>query len=281
MALAVVVGGDGAVLQVAPSLAKTKVALGTRSRLQTAPTIEEGATALSKKAAELWDIGNRAEAQIEKMEREAVPLILVAGAAFHLAKAEVPHGEWEHLIKACSPIALRTVQFRMSAVDNALLKIGFTPETRAYETIVFSSKIAKAHTVCAFDTTTKYATHLIESISDALSGKSAKQIELELGIRKPKLITDGPHRTDEDVERSQRDQAARAVMNFCEGVTIIQNLGAHITEDQRLAVAWAARDALVRLAPQGWPIQIISPVHKQAIPIDEWLADQYGKRDVR
>lgn len=182
------------------------------------------AAALTKKAAELWDIGNRAEAEVCKLERAAIPYILVAGAAFHLAKAEVPHGQWEHIIEACSPLSLRTVQQRMSAVDSALMRLGFDLEPRAYETIVFASKFAKAHDRALL--TTKYAAALTTAITDALSGKSSHQLELYLGIRAPKKLP--PADLPSDDAADENDRLFRLATKYVENFEAdVEELAAH------------------------------------------------------
>lgn len=232
---------------------------------------------LNAQAAEFWDIGNRAEAEVEKLGRQAMPYVLVAGAAFHLAKAEVPHGNWEHLIEACSPISLRTVRQRMQTVDNALLKLGFPIDRRAYETIVFSSKLAKRRNCAVLGT--PFAKELTGQLSAIFAGKNARQIELELNVRKPKSIAAGKaHATEEDAERAARDEALQHLTAVHEGVIALRALGGHLDEPHWNQLAWACRDGLVRCLPPKWKVQIVDPVHHKPVELDEFLAGHVGAR---
>ena len=171
------------------------VAAGMRAEAEAARQVQSPESKVqshvSTEAARMLETGLTAESHIAKLEREAIPYILVAGAAFHLAKAKMEHGQWESTIKNATPMSLWTVQKRMQSVDNALARLGYELEERAYKTIVFSSKIAKACDRTFLET--PYTKGLAAALNDAFAGKTGHQLELELGIRAPKKLA-GPRR---------------------------------------------------------------------------------------
>lgn len=232
--------------------------------------------ALTKAAAEVWEIGNRAEAQVEKLGRKAMPFVLVAGAAFHLAKELVPHGQWEHLVEACSPLALRTVRARMQTVENALEKLGYKPERRAFEAIVFSSKLAKRHDRAVLET--PHAKQLLADLNAIFAGRNAHQIELELGIRASKKPRELPPATEEDAEKRARDQAVAAVQSLRESVNTVRNLAEHLDKVHWNDVAWSCLDGLVHCLPKGWPIEVQQPNGLPRIELQQLLEQHVGPR---
>lgn len=230
---------------------------------------------LTKTAAEFLDIGNRANVELGKIERAAIPRVLVAGAAFHLAKAEVRRGDWEHMIRSASPFALRTVRQRMETVDSALLKLGFGLDRRAYETIVFSSKYSKRHNCAVLKT--PFAKELIGAIERVLGEKSANQIELELFIRKPKQVRAGSDATEEQNRKTDRDLALGYMTDVCEGINALGRLGKHLDDEHLNRLAWACFDGLRRAVPE-WPLQILPPMNKPAIELEQFLVSHLGRR---
>ena len=72
------------------------VAAGMRAEAEAARQVQSPESKVqshvSTEAARMLETGLTAESHIAKLEREAIPYILVAGAAFHLAKAKMEHG---------------------------------------------------------------------------------------------------------------------------------------------------------------------------------------------
>ena len=230
---------------------------------------------LTVKVAEFLDIGYRAEVEVAKLERASIPYVLVAGAAFHLAKAEMPHGQWEKYIESTDQIKLRTAQFRMASVTNALVKLGYEIEPRAFETIVFSSKIAKAHTCALLET--PFARGLVAAIEEALSGhKNAKQLEIYLGVRAPKKpLLPAPQAKEEDPAAVARREIGAAMDKFREGLALLQHHRADLDDRSRAEVGYHCANHVQHMIPAGW--QVVIRTHTgQEMTMQQVFAEHLG-----
>ena len=234
------------------------VAAGMRSEEKAAEgmAVSGQRSVISTEAARMLETGLTAESHIAKLEREAIPYILVAGAAFHLAKAKMEHGQFEQTIKNQTPLALRTVYMRMAAVDNALARLGFDREDRAYEIIVFSSKIAKLHDRAVLET--KFAKSLTSALNDAFAGKTGHQLELELGIRAPKKLPAHlrPPVVDEDPAVVASRQIREALQKFEEGLAMLQHHAAELDDKDRAEIGYHCANHLAHMLPDGWKFHI-------------------------
>jgi hypothetical protein len=229
---------------------------------------------LTEEATEFLDIGYRAEVEVAKLERAAIPYVLVAGAAFHLAKAEMPHGQWERYLATTVSLPVRRVQERMASVTNALVKLGYEIESRAFKTIVFSSKIAKARDRALLDT--PYSAALVRDISEALTGKSQRQLELYLGVRAPKKpLLPPPQAKEEDPAAVARREIGSAMDKFREGLALLQHRRADLDDRTRAEVGYHCANHVQHMIPAGW--QVVIRTHTgQEMTMQQVFAEHLG-----
>jgi hypothetical protein len=116
----------------------------------------------------------------------------------------------------------------MATVNSALEKLKCPVEPRAYETIVFSSKLAKAHNCALLES--KFAKQLVGQLEDTFAGKNARQIELELFVRKPKLTA--KPLTNPVVPVNPHNAVSAAVMRLRDVSAVIQDLDADVITAQ-------------------------------------------------
>ena len=217
--------------------------------------------------------GRQAENEVERLSLQAMPCVLVVGAAFHLAKAKLPHGQWEQAISEITKLNVRTVQRRMQTVDNALLKFGYDLEPRAYETIVFASKLAKESPGTLLDS--KFAKGLTGRLNELFSGKNTKEIQLELGIRAPKKLLLAAVKPDADPAQTIAHDITEALQNFRCGLAMLQNHAEHLSDKDRAEVGYYCADHLAHMLPDGWKFHVHAHTGKE-LTIQQVFAEHLG-----
>ena len=247
------------------------VAAGLKSEDAAARSLDR--VGMTTEAAELLNIGLTAESHVEKLARDAMPYVLVVGAAFHLAKAQMEHGQWERTIENATPMALRTVRERMQTVDNALAKLGYELEPRAYETIVFSSKISKRRACAVLES--KFAKGLTARLNEIFSGKNIHAIQLELGIRAPKKLLLAAVKPDADPAQTIAHDITEALQNFRCGLAMLQNHVEHLSDKDRAEVGYYCADHLAHMLPSGWKFHVHAHTGKE-LTIQQVFAEHLG-----
>ena len=161
---------------------------------------------ITAEARTAWERANKLGTAAEKQMMKTGLACVAAGAAFHLAKLQTGHGNWEATVAANSKFSDLTIQLWMQTAEHALLTLGYDRDERAFTVFVENaSKSAKAHRGAVLKT--DCARHLLSDLKAACEGKSGRQLQMAFGIRKPKAKTlpahdDDPHDASKRAERA-------------------------------------------------------------------------------
>jgi hypothetical protein len=187
-----------------------------------------------------WKMGTSLGIRASSLLFKFGALGVQAGAAFHLAKIETGHGDWEDAVAKHCPFSLRTVQKYMQMAEGALLKNGFDPDERSFRALTAkSSKLDD------------FGRLLRGKLDESLNGKSKKQLEIEFGIRRPpdndkrKLLANP---TDLDDPENRKKFAAKAASDLQDAAGRLIEAAA-FTPELRNVAAWACYDVLRAALP--------------------------------
>jgi hypothetical protein len=144
----------------------------------------------SGQLAALWEKVNALGLSVIGRERKVFRDSLIAGAWFSHIKSLVPDGDWEVTFAAHSKIPARSARRWMQNVSNVLLFCAIPEEERAYQALIG-------------DKDDDYTRAVLETITDAIDGKTANQLQLELSARSPKKKTPALPAAEQQAERDE------------------------------------------------------------------------------
>jgi exonuclease VII large subunit len=216
----------------------------------------------------IWKIANKNGTKVVRgLQKLAAPMIK-AGAAFWVLRSASPKGEWEATLAARSQFQPRTVHYWITTAENALQHIGYAIEDRAMQAIIAERQ-------------DQFGAALLTALNDAIAGKSARQLQLEFGIRKPAHPLLPPSAASDgltDEEREQRRIAAEICKSkraFEDGLAHLQQQLVHINDADRAAIGYACARQVAFMLPDGWKLQVVTHTGR-SLAVEQVFAEHLG-----